>query len=79
MYISGSPIRNIEVFFQGFSRIIYAMNVANIMNPIRLYTPEHATSTEKGIVAPFALVIVIRGVPNWLDNVDGIPSVFTIA
>ena len=79
MYISGSPIRNIEVFFQGFSRMMYAMKVANIKKPIKLYTPEHATSTEKGIIVPFARVIVIKGVPNWLPNVEGIPMVLTIA
>ena len=44
------------------------------MKPIKLYTPEHAISTEKGISIPLGLVMVIVGFPYWVEIVDGIPK-----
>lgn len=70
----------IAAFFQSFSLTIKATKAEKMRNPIRLYTPEHAMSTAKGgNTVPFAWVMLMAGVPDWLEMVECIPSVFTIA
>ncbi len=50
------------------------MNKANMRKPIRLYTPEHAMSMAKGMVAPLGRVIVMIGLPYSLESVEGTPT-----
>jgi hypothetical protein len=57
---------------------MYAIKDANMRKPIRLYTPEHATSIEKGIVVLLGLVIIIVGLAYSLERVDGTPRAFTM-
>ena len=54
------------------------MNAANIRKPMRLYMPEHAMSTVKGMVDPSGLVMVIVGFPYSPERVDGTPKAFII-
>ena len=59
--IRGIPVASIASLLHSFPRVMYAMNVAKITNPMRLYTPEQATSMLKFIIVWSGLVIVIIG------------------
>ena len=72
-------MRKVAAFFQSLSLTTKAMKAANMRKPIRLYMPEHAMSTVNGgSMVPFAWVMVMAGVPDMLEMVECMPSVFTI-
>ena len=51
-YMIGRPMTKIVIFLCGGSLVIYAMNAAKIVKPIREYKPEHAMSIANGISVP---------------------------
>ena len=58
---------------------MYAMKLAKIRKPIRLYMPEQAMSTANGIVVLSGRIMLIVGVPKSLEIHDRAPRKPTIA